>query len=186
VKALLEALASRLGEGLTVGALAESAGAPATPFARGWAFHVTDTAGTEVGRGGRVDPRTLDLPPWAGPVWGIELTLPANPAPPHAPRMAPLPTHPGVERDLALLVAVARPVEEVLEVVRREAGEHFRSVDVFDVYRGKGVPGGMRSVAVRITFRANGRSLTDAEVEAAVVRITRTLEETLDVRIRGG
>jgi phenylalanyl-tRNA synthetase beta chain len=186
VKALLGALGSLLGEGYAVVGLPEPPGTSESPFVPGWAFLLTDAAGAQVGQGGRVDRRRLDLPPWAGSVWGIELSLPASPAPRPSPRMAPLPTHPGVERDLALLVADARPVSEVLDVVRREAGDHFRGVDVFDVYRGKGVPGGMRSVAVRVTFRANGRSLTDAEVEAAVGRITRTLEEALDVRIRGG
>ncbi len=188
VKGLMEVLARRLGDGREIVPVSSAMDDPAgpSPFVPGWSFLVIDAAGNEVGRGGRVEPRRLDLPPWAGPVWGIELALPREPTPPETPRMVPLPTHPGVERDLALLVSDLRPVSEVLELVRREGGEHFRSVDVFDVYRGTGVPEGMRSVAIRITFRADGRSLTDAEVELAVGRITRTLEEALDVRIRGG
>jgi phenylalanyl-tRNA synthetase beta chain len=188
VRGLLDSLAQRAGhgtlriEGVTDG---EAVG-PATPYVAGHAFRVVDADGVQVGAGGRVRPERLDLPPWATAAWGIELTLPGVPAPRPVPRAQPLPTHPGVERDLALLVGDDRPVAAVQACAENRGGALLRNVEVFDVYRGTGVPAGMRSVAVRFRFRADGRSLTDAEVDDALQSIRGALEEELDVRVRGG
>ena len=139
-----------------------------------------------VGWAGRVDPARLDLPPWAGAVWAIELSLPALPHSRPIPRHRALPTHPGVERDLALLVPDSVEAGNVVGVAETRGGMHLREVEVFDVYVGPGVDPGMRSVAIRLRFRADGRSLTDGEVDKAIAQVTRALEEEIGVRIRGG
>jgi len=141
--------------------------------------------GALLGWGGRVSPRTLDLPAWAGDVWAIEVRLPSSPRPPDQVRYAPLPTHPGVERDLALLVPDTREMGAVLALVNERGGPHLREAGVFDVYRGEGVPRGFRSVAVRLHFRAQDRTLKDQEVDEVVRTLTRALEEELDVGLRG-
>jgi phenylalanyl-tRNA synthetase beta chain len=190
LKGILEAAAARLGagalrvEGVEGGMGGDGIGK--SPFDAGWGFRVVDADGVEWGRGGRVDRRRLDLPPWAGAVWAAELSLPEAPVPPEPIRLDPLPTHPGVERDLALLVEEGRPVAEVLALVDRTAGAHYRGSQVFDVYRGTGIPEGLRSVGVRLRFRADGRSLTDTEVDGTMTRIQHALQEELGVRIRGG
>jgi phenylalanyl-tRNA synthetase beta chain len=99
--------------------------------------------------------------------------------------MEPLPTHPGVDRDLALLVPEEHAAGGLLERLRLQGGTSLREVRVFDLYRGEGVPEGFRSLAVRLHFRAEERTLTDGEVEEAVARATRVLEEEFGVRIRG-
>jgi phenylalanyl-tRNA synthetase beta chain len=140
--------------------------------------------GRTIGWGGRVDPARMDAPAWAAPVWGFELELPASPASRTVPRHAALPAFPGVERDLALVVLEEVSAERVLEVLRRAGGEDLEKVEVFDLYRGKGVPGGSRSLAFRLRFQSLERTLTDAEVDRAIERVTKRLMEELNVRVR--
>ncbi|NJO86416.1 MAG: hypothetical protein HC818_07800, partial [Synechococcaceae cyanobacterium RM1_1_27] len=58
------------------------------------------------------------------------------------------------------------------------------SVDLFDEYRGQGVPEGQRSLAFRMIYRAFDRTLTDAEVEAAQQQVRARLEQTFQVQLR--
>jgi phenylalanyl-tRNA synthetase beta chain len=192
VKGLLETLAAAAWPGSELRQLREEA--PREPFVPWTVLRATVPEGSvkemagdsSVAHAGRVDPARLDLPPWAGPVWGIELNLPDHPDPRPSPRHRALPTHPGVERDLALLVPDAVEAGRVVGVAETRGGVHLREVEVFDVYVGRGVEPGMRSVAIRLRFRADGRSLTDGEVDEAVRNVTRALEEEIGVRIRGG
>jgi phenylalanyl-tRNA synthetase beta chain len=141
--------------------------------------------GGTIGWGGRVDPARLDAPAWASPVWGFELELPARPAPRTVPRHAALPAFPGVERDLALVVPDETPAERVLDVLGQAGGEDLEKVEVFDLYRGKGIPEGSRSLAFRLRFQSLDRTLTDAEVDRAIEGVTKRLMEELNVRVRG-
>jgi phenylalanyl-tRNA synthetase beta chain len=159
---------------------------PSSPLNPGATFRVVAADGSTVGWGGEVKASALDLPPWAGSVFALEVTLPESPQPSPTPRWAPLPTHPGVERDLALLVPEVLPVGEVLEVISAAGGSDFQEASIFDVYQGKGVPEGMRSVAVRLRFRGEGRSLTDGEVDEAVGKVISALHSKLQVGVRGG
>jgi phenylalanyl-tRNA synthetase beta chain len=100
-------------------------------------------------------------------------------------RFQPLPQHPAVSRDLALLVADGRPIAAVLDLLAtRGARLALESVAVVDEFRGKGIPEGRRSVAIRLTFRAPDRTLTDAEVDKAIGRLVPMLERELDVTLR--
>jgi phenylalanyl-tRNA synthetase beta chain len=88
-------------------------------------------------------------------------------------------------RDLALLVAVGSPIAAVLELLQvRGARLGVEQVSVVDEYRGKELPVGRRSVAVRLTFRAADRTLTDTEVDKAIGRLVQMLERELDVTLR--
>jgi phenylalanyl-tRNA synthetase beta chain len=125
---------------------------------------------------------TADAPPWAAPVFGLELDI--DPAPPPPTRFQDFPTTPASERDLALLVPHAVSAAQVLETARREGGSVLEQVRPIDEYRGKGVPEGTRSIAIRLTFRAPDRTLRDEEVDATVRRIRTGLEQSLGVILR--
>ena len=146
---------------------------------------VVDEDGRPVGRAGRIEAGRLDLPPWAGAVWGAEVALPPEPMASREVRYAPLSTHPSVDRDLALLVPRALPVARVLELMDREGGEHLADLQVFDLYEGEGVPEAKRSVAVRLRFQAPDRTLKDREVDARVDHLGRQLHQQMGVTIRG-
>jgi len=154
-------------------------------FEPGFSLRLLDREGVPVGRGGRISSRVLDLPAWAGEVWGIEVTLPPEPRPHAATRFAPIPAYPGVERDLALLVPDDLPSAQVRRGIEGKGGPFLREVELFDLYRGAELGDGVRSLALRLRFRSSDRTLTDEEVERTVAKILRDLEEELGVRVRG-
>ena len=125
-----------------------------------------------------------DAPAWASPVWGLELELPADPGRPATATHKPLPAFPGIERDLALLVPDVVSGEKVEAVLRAAGSATLEKVQIFDLYRGKGVPVGSRSLAFRLRFQSLERTLTDVEVDRAVGDITRRLMEELNVHVR--
>jgi phenylalanyl-tRNA synthetase beta chain len=146
-------------------------------------FRIT-SAGVAVGGGGAVAAGAVDAPAWASRVYVLEARLPARVPDKRGVKYAALPTFPPSERDLALLVGNDVPSAQVEAAVRETAGPLLEAAWPFDVYAGKGVPDGVRSVAFRLRFRAADRSVTDAEVDRAVERVLRALEERHGVRRR--
>ena len=126
----------------------------------------------------------VDAPAWAGPVFLLEMRLPHAAASGRHARYQPLPVHPGSERDLALLVPTMVRGTDVSGTIREAAGALLEDVYPFDLYEGKGIPEGTRSLAFRLRFRAPERTLTDAEVDGAVGRVLSALEERHGVRRR--
>lgn len=96
----------------------------------------------------------------------------------------PLPKFPAVMRDIALLVKDGILVRQIEDVIRQRSGKIFEDLKLFDVYKGKQVPEGMKSVAYSITFRAGDRTLTDEEVGKTMKRILEGLEDKLRAQLR--
>ncbi|HET7230359.1 MAG TPA: phenylalanine--tRNA ligase subunit beta [Longimicrobium sp.] len=137
-----------------------------------------------VGGGWQAGEGAVDAPAWAAPVLLLEASLPAAAVKSSARKYAPLPTHPGSERDLALLVPLAVTAGEIESTIRGAAGALLEGVFPFDLYEGKGLPEGTRSLAWRLRFRAPERTLTDGEVDASVDAVLKALEERHGVRRR--
>ncbi len=96
-----------------------------------------------------------------------------------------LSSFPAVREDLAVVVGEEVAAEQVIEVVRRAGGELLEDVEVFDVYRNpERVGEGKVSLALRLSFRAVDRTLTDEEVAAQRERILTALGEELSGRLR--
>ncbi|WP_018774424.1 phenylalanine--tRNA ligase subunit beta [Arthrobacter sp. 131MFCol6.1] len=76
-------------------------------------------------------------------------------------------TYPVATQDVALVVAQDVPAGEVLAALREGAGELLEDVALFDVYAGKGIEEGKKSLAFSLRFRANDRTLTADEASAA-------------------
>jgi phenylalanyl-tRNA synthetase beta chain len=87
------------------------------------------------------------------------------------PRHATPSRFPQVRRDLAFVLDVATPVTALLNALRAAAPVQVRSIDVFDDYRGKGVPENQKSLAIRVVMQDTQRTLTDQEVEDAVQKL---------------
>ena len=117
-------------------------------------------------------------------MWTLELRLPPQPLDRRAVRYVPLPTQPASERDLALLVPHGVTAEQVGATLVDAASALLEGLAPFDLYEGKGLPEGTRSVAWRLRFRAADRTLTDAEVDGEVERVLRALEDRHGVRRR--
>jgi phenylalanyl-tRNA synthetase beta chain len=90
-------------------------------------------------------------------------------------RAESLPRYPSVVRDLSILIDSTLPAAAVRGTIRTEASSLLARVIEFDRYRGKGVPDGRVSLSLRLTFRSPERTLTDAEVDAAMDRIVAAL-----------
>ena len=91
---------------------------------------------------------------------------------------------PVVERDLAIIVGESRPAAEVEAVVRSHAGGLLREARLFDLYRGAPLEADEKSLAYRLVFGTNDRTLTEAEVDAAMTAIRTGLEKDLSAHIR--
>jgi len=172
LKALFEDLAAEY-----PGARVETGEAGGVP-----GFQLVTDAGT-VGWAWQAPEGAVDAPAWAAPVLVLEAALPAA-AGGRGARYVPLPTHPGSERDLALLVPFAVTAAELEATIRGAAGALLEGVAPFDLYEGKGLPEGTRSLAWRLRYRAPDRTLTDKEVDASVERVLKALEERHGVRRR--
>ena len=156
------------------------------PASRGHRGRLTEGWGADgvVGWGGRVNPRALALPEWAGWVWGFELSLPEAPQVSSAFLAAPVSRYPASERDLALVVPDGVAHAEVAALIRSRAGDLLESLVLFDLYRGGSVGRRERSLAYRLRFRSPKRTLRDREVDHYLARVTRALKRNLSVEPR--
>ena len=100
------------------------------------------------------------------------------------PVYQPLPRFPAVSRDIAVVCDKNIPVGDLEDCIRRGAKGLLKAVELFDIYTGIGVPEGKKSVAFRLTLRADDRSLTAEEADADVKSILAALETELDARLR--
>ena len=96
----------------------------------------------------------------------------------------PLPKYPAVTRDLSLICDEAVTVAEAATVITGAAGTLLRSVKLFDIYRGVGVPEGKKSMAFSLELRADDRTLTDTDSEAVVTKVLAALKDQLDAILR--
>ena len=75
---------------------------------------------------------------------------------------------------------------EILEALQRSAGKNCASVEIFDRYEGRGVPEGRVSLAFRLVFQRDDRTLTDAAVGPAVDKVVRMLSHRFGGELRQG
>ncbi len=92
---------------------------------------------------------------------------------------------PAVTRDLALVVDQAVASASLLEGLEAVAPAIVQRVELFDQYQGKGIEPGRKSLAFRVVMQETQRTLEDAEVDAAMVLLTRHAEENLGAKLRG-
>jgi phenylalanyl-tRNA synthetase beta chain len=95
-----------------------------------------------------------------------------------------LPSFPSIRRDVAMIVPDLTTHDAVLQVVKQTKPAHLESVELFDVFRGKNVPPGQKSMAYAFTYRSPERTLTDAEVNAAHERVVEQLKQKLNANVR--
>jgi phenylalanyl-tRNA synthetase beta chain len=96
----------------------------------------------------------------------------------------PLPAFPGIRRDVAMLVPESVLFEAVRNVVKQAKPQNLEKMELFDIFRGKNVPAGQKSIACAFTYRHAERTLTDAEVNAAHEKLVEQLKQTLPATIR--
>ena len=95
----------------------------------------------------------------------------------------PLPKFPASSRDLALLCDDSLPVLTMEKAIKAAAGKILEKIELFDVYKGSQIAEGKKSVAFNISMRVADHTLTDEEVNSAMSKILKALEE-LGAQIR--
>jgi phenylalanyl-tRNA synthetase beta chain len=96
----------------------------------------------------------------------------------------PLPQFPSIRRDIAMLVPEATTHDAVLGAVKQAKAVNLEGVELFDVFRGKNIPAGQKSMAYAFTYRSAEKTLTDAEVNAAHEKIVEQFKRALDASVR--
>jgi phenylalanyl-tRNA synthetase beta chain len=96
----------------------------------------------------------------------------------------PLPQFPASRRDVAMLVPEATTHEAVLAATRQAKPANLESVELFDVFRGKHVPEGQKSLAYAFTYRGADKTLTEAEVNAAHTKVVEAFKAQLKATVR--
>lgn len=91
---------------------------------------------------------------------------------------------PEVRRDLALIVEESCAADNLCKVIQREGGEWLREVRVFDVYMGKGVEVGYKSLAISLTLQDHSRTLKDQDVNNLVDKVVAKLEKEFNASLR--
>jgi phenylalanyl-tRNA synthetase beta chain len=178
VKGILEALASRLGVSVEV-----SPGDQ--PFLHPGRSGRVLVSGQDAGWIGEIHPlvcRDWDLESAAG--FEIDFAPLVAASPSGEETYEDVISYPAVNQDVAVVVDEEVPAAEVVAAVREGGGELLRSAEVFDLYRGEQLGEGRKSLALRLSFRAADRTLTDEEVaerrkaiEQAVQKIGGSLRE---------
>ncbi|HUA65236.1 MAG TPA: phenylalanine--tRNA ligase subunit beta [Alphaproteobacteria bacterium] len=96
----------------------------------------------------------------------------------------PLPQFPAIRRDAAILVPEATTHEAVLQTVKQTKPVNLESVELFDIFRGKNVPDGQKSLAYAFIYRSAERTLTDAEVNTSHAKVLEAFKTQLHATIR--
>jgi phenylalanyl-tRNA synthetase beta chain len=96
----------------------------------------------------------------------------------------PLPQFPAIRRDVAMLVPEATKHDAVWQVVKQAKPANLETVELFDVFRGKHVPEGQKSVAYAFIYRSPEKTLTDAEVNTAHTKVVEAFKTQLKATVR--
>ncbi len=93
---------------------------------------------------------------------------------------------PAVRRDLAVLVDEAVPVGRMLDTLRAVLPAAVTALDLFDVYRGKGLPDGKKSLAFKVLLQHTEKTFTDAEIDALIGQVLNQMADSFGAVLRGG
>lgn len=118
------------------------------------------------------------------PAYVFEMTLEAAQQA-RLPAFAPLSRFPSIRRDLAVVVAESVSAAALEQCVRRATGAWLQGVALFDVYEGKGVADGFKSVGIGLILQDFSRTLTDSDVDEVISGVVVALRGELDAELRG-
>jgi phenylalanyl-tRNA synthetase beta chain len=143
---------------------------------------------TVVGWFGQLHPSTCEALDAEGPIVAFEITLDAIPAPKSKPTKSKPKLNRSdfmpVERDLAFIVGEPVSAGDILKAAEGAERTLVSKVGVFDLYRGEGVAEGAKSVAIHVTLQPRERTLTDAEIDAAISKIVAEVSKKTGATLR--
>ncbi len=143
----------------------------------------------QIGAFGEIHPRILEALNAEGPLVGFELVLNDIPTPKSRPTKAKpkleLSEFMPVLRDFAFLVDRSAPAADIVKAALAGERALVSDVSVFDVYEGKGIPEGKKSVAIAVTLQPREKTLTEAEIDAVAAKIIAEVGRKTGASLRG-
>lgn len=136
-------------------------------------------------RFGELHPKVIDNYDIAGPVYIFEMSLRAM-----LPYVNLIPDYhkaakfPASRRDLAFLAPIGTSNADIVAVIKKHGGDYLEAVHLFDLYTGKQVPKGYKSLAYSLLFRSEKGTLTDDDIQGPVDAIIADLKDTLGCELR--
>lgn len=100
------------------------------------------------------------------------------------PKFKPYSAFPGSQRDLAFFAPLDLTVTEIEKIMTKAGGKLLDKVELFDEYKGKGVPEGQRSLAFNLVYRSSDRTLKDKDVDPVHQKVRDTLVKKFSVTLR--
>ena len=93
--------------------------------------------------------------------------------------------YPTISKDLAILIDKNISSDEIAKAIKKAAGSLLTNIEIFDVYEGKNIPEGKRSIAYSLSFGANDRTLTDEEINNIMNKVIDNLQNKMGAELRG-
>ncbi|MDZ4198822.1 MAG: hypothetical protein U1E27_05990, partial [Kiritimatiellia bacterium] len=154
------------------------------PFAKGQSLRI-EIGEKHAGWIGLIDPKSvLDLRIHEPLALGEIDVAPLLERADARPVANPPPIYPASARDLAFIVDKTVRHEDILQSAREVAPPELQDIELFDIYEGKGIPPGRKSLAYAFTWRASDRTLTDEEVSKFDALIRDALQRKWQAEIR--
>ena len=100
------------------------------------------------------------------------------------PQFKPLSRYPEVRRDLAFVVKEEVEIAPLVDAIRSRAGDWLTQWQLFDVYRGKGVDDGDKSVALGLTWQHPSRTLNDEEINQLIADVVEVAQVRFGAKLR--
>jgi phenylalanyl-tRNA synthetase beta chain len=148
-------------------------------------FRILDGEGKLVGNAGQISSKVLEAFDVDLPVTVAEIDLTELDLTPQALTYQDFSRYPAVKRDLSLLVPQGVTYGEIRAVVVESGGALLETVDLFDIYRGKGLPEGAGAYGIRLKFRSAKGNLKGKTVDGAIKVILEALSSRLKIEQRG-
>jgi phenylalanyl-tRNA synthetase beta chain len=155
------------------------------PYLANQSIEVRSQKGERLLWGGSLHPKVLKAYDIVAPCFALETDLGTLDLMPQSPlSFRPLPKFPAAWRDIALVVPDGVTSRQVAEAIEEHGKPDLKSTALFDLYRGPHLPPGVRSLAFRLHFQNEERTLTDQEVTDKVTRIVDHLKMRYAIALR--
>ena len=99
-------------------------------------------------------------------------------------KFSSLPVYPSAPRDLAIVVDNSVISADIIATVKKNAGKLAESVKIFDLYTGKQIEKGKKSIAISINYRSSERNLTGEEIDEKQMKVIESLKSEFKADIR--
>ena len=99
-------------------------------------------------------------------------------------KFRPLALHPSIKRDISFLIRQDSSSDDIMQIIRKEAGVFLKDIRLIDFYQGQQIPSNFKSLTYSLEYQADDRTLKDDEINVIQERIIQALESQLEVRVR--